>query len=236
MFYTMIREVQTGLQDLEMLRSQGQRGLLKINQLMAGAWTHWVDARPFHTPENKSIYELLVQFFKDLPAVNNCTLEDMPSEFKKAEEALQHMTAVKGWHVRVHGDFWIVGADETDEGTFLVSNVNRNAVYKVLGVRNSLFRMIEPTFGHQPILMKLTMIPWYGRLVYDGVVVPAHGKPGPPEIADEELAKTLKKNVMTARKEGRIVEKLVQLQLPGAQASIPIKHSASSATNGNLSS
>jgi signal recognition particle subunit SEC65 len=118
-------------------------------------------------------------------------------------------------------DFWIVGADENDGGTFLVSNVNRNTVYKVLGVRNSLFCMVEPTFGQQPIHMKLTMVPWYGRLVYDGVIIPAHGRPGPPEIADDALAKKLKKSVKLARKEGRVVEKLAQLESPDAEASIP---------------
>lgn len=95
--------IQTGLQDVEQLRNQGPRGLLKINQFMGAAWTHWNDKGPYDTPGNKTMYELLLQFFEELPSANGCNMSDMPLEFRKAKEALHHLTAVRGWRVRIHG-------------------------------------------------------------------------------------------------------------------------------------
>jgi hypothetical protein len=96
-------EMQAGLEDVERLRSQGQAGLLKINRLMGAAWSHWTDRGSYHTPEDKSVYELLVQFFADLPAANKMDTTAMPPEFLRASESLKHLTAVRGWHVRIHG-------------------------------------------------------------------------------------------------------------------------------------
>mgnify|MGYP005843175123 CR=1 FL=1 len=118
-------------------------------------------------------------------------------------------------------DFWIVGADKIDGGTMLVSNINRSAVYKVFGIRNSLFHMVDPTYGMRPVLMKLTMIPWYGRLVYDGVVMPSKNGES-PDIADDELAKKLRKNVKLAKLEKRVVEKLAELECLDAEGSVPM--------------
>lgn len=59
-----------------------------------------------------SLYDLLVQLWQDLPPMNGWTVGTTPPEFKVTTTALQHLTAVRGWHVRIHGDFWIVGADD----------------------------------------------------------------------------------------------------------------------------
>ena len=214
-------ELQTGLADIDILRKQGPKGLLKMNHLMGVAWSCW-NKKQITTTVNddnkssnkKSIYELLVQFFRDLPKTNGCELNNMPREYLRALAALKHPTAVLGWHVRLHGDFWIVGyasedkeQDDNARGAIVVSAVDRRQVFKVFGVRNSLIGILEPFFSSQPmILMRLTMIPWYGRLVYDGVVVPSHGQPGLPNIANDKQRAELEWCVQLARQQGMIVE------------------------------
>ena len=94
-------------------------------------------------------------------------------ELPKTLEALDCIEAVAGWYIRIHGDFWVVGHDEEGgTGTYIVPSGNQNMVYKILGIRNAHFQMIQRDFGDTPILMTMTLIPWYGRLLYDGVVTP----------------------------------------------------------------
>jgi len=226
-------DIQNGLQDIERLRQQKSfHGQLAMNNLVQTAWTYWTDAAEScttittTTSDRKSVFQLLCQFFEDLPQANGCDLEDMPQEFRNAQAALSHRTAVLGWQLRIQGDFWIVGCDDQsgDGGTFLVSNYNRHAVYKVFGLRRSLMELMESSsFDQRPLLVKLTSIPWYGRLVYDGVVLPAHGRSEPPEKADTKLACELRQAVALAREEGRVVERLRQLEYPRAtlRASFP---------------
>lgn len=58
---------------------------------------------------------------------------------------------------------------------------------------------------------------WYGRLVYDGVLYP--GGPGamrgPPKIASPRLAETLHSTVEQCKREGRVLQRLAQLEVAG---------------------
>jgi hypothetical protein len=265
-------QLQTGLVDIERLRQQGQTGLETIHRYMQSAWMYWdhhrlsSDSQQYHQQEDRhgssdkhrapSVYLLLIQFFQDLSAVNNVSPSDMPLEFHRAQSALYHKTAVKGWNTtRIHGDFWVVGTDhdlyydyeseqrdeekdedsasqDDDGGTYLVShshlNNNNNQqqqsviVYKVFGLRNSLSEALaiqhddeeeqeeeEDIMTRRPVLLNVTLLPWYGRLVYDGIGVPAHGKQGLPEIANEALAQELHRMVSLAKHEKRVVEQIL---------------------------
>jgi hypothetical protein len=68
-----------------------------------------------------------------------------------------------------HDDFWVVSMD--DDGTLLVPDLKRNMVYKVLGVCNAIYPMLQSRGGfRRPVLVRLTTIPFFGRLVYDCVI------------------------------------------------------------------
>ena len=61
---------------------------------------------------------------------------------------------------------------------------------------------------------RLQLIPWYGRLVYDGVVA------GPAvstedlraTVASDRLTATLKQAIKDAKREGRVIQGLAQLE------------------------
>jgi hypothetical protein len=72
-------------------------------------------------------------------------------------DALHEDTLVKSWHIRVHGNFWVVGLDH--EGSFLIPVNNQDTVYQALGLQRNIIPMLEADYGKVPVAFTLTMIP-----------------------------------------------------------------------------
>jgi hypothetical protein len=205
-------DIQCGLIDIEQLRQDGNYKV--IQALMDTAWAHWEDASPYSTPDNQNLYQLVQQFFRDLPKAN--AGHKMPTEFYAALASLKHRTAVRGWSNRVQGEFWVVACNGRTGGTYLVPKTNLHLVYHVFGVRSSLRRLVDP---NRPRLLKATLLPWYGRLVCDEAIPSTTA-----EMPENALAKELKHNIQLARQEGRIVEKLRQLEMPQTSKQASLHH------------
>ena len=203
-------------------------GLMKMNQYIATAWSHWLDPGAYHTPDNQGVYELFCDWAKKpydeidgIPQGELAAYEK--AAYEKVGEAAVHRAAAKSWHIRVHGAFWVVGMD--DEGTYLVAAQEESAapskrVYQVVGVRSALYPMCVRDFP-RPVLMKLTMLPFYGRLVYDGVCTPAGYRAvqtGRPAMASVALAERLFQTVETAKAQGCVIQCLRQLEVPGGSS------------------
>ena len=78
-------------------------------------------------------------------------------------KALDAVSAVGGWHIRVHGAFWVVGDvnEEESSGTYLIPDSNQNMVFKVLGIRNNLYTLVKnKNPDYRPLKMIVTMVPW----------------------------------------------------------------------------
>ena len=56
----------------------------------------------------------------------------------------------------------------------------------------------------------MQLIPWYGRLVYDGIM--ASRLDLMPWVASDSLTATLRHAVATAKREGRLIQGLAQLE------------------------
>jgi hypothetical protein len=185
--------------DLNRLRDEGgQRGLMILNVLIGMGWSHWLKPGMFRTPNNHGVYMLLCDLVR-----NHCEglLHDdtTPSAAKRQGHRpahggmLDNVQAFKGWNVRIHDDFWVVGMD--DDGTLLVPDLNRNMVYKVLGVHNAIYPMLQSRGFGRPVLVRLTIIPFYGRLVYDGVITGTMIQASP--ALSEKLTKNVDKAVVS---------------------------------------
>jgi hypothetical protein len=203
-------QVQTH-EDIQELK-ESESGFLKQNRLTASAWSFWSDGRGFRTSNPKGVYEELREYIRVSLPESNGGLETLKSGFPSYQlvyDAVDDFEAIKGWNCRVTGDFYIVGGES--EGTFLVPTTNLNAVYQCVGTKNPI-----PFDGDypRPVCMHLTMIPWYGRLVYDGVLTPPAGYARPPMV-DPEVAKQLRESVEKAKAEGRVISRLRQLEVEG---------------------
>ena len=193
--------------DIDRLRAQGPEGLMKLNKYMAMLGrTGWILVG-YYTPDQQGIYDLLKDWTKeqfeerDKAELANFSQDEIDM-LRFLTDSMESPAGVQGWNVRIHGDFWVVGMD--DEGTYLVPAENIKRVYQVLGVRNAIYPMVIRDFP-RPVLMTLTMIPFYGRLVYDGVIAPAVrvGTPvGMPPMASVAMAEQLHQTVQAAKEKG----------------------------------
>jgi hypothetical protein len=190
--------------------------MIKVNYLTALGWTHWLDPGAFSGTGGRGIYQCLKEYLRnDMVKESWGSVDNMPPDYRRIYDALVHPAAVMGWNVRVHGDFWIVSMDS--DGTYIVPDLNHRAVYQVLGLTQPLGTMVHRQYNGRIVKMRLTMIPWFGRLVYDGVVSPvdSFGDLAGPEKAGARLEQKLREAVKSAKKDGRVVARLAQLEVTG---------------------
>ena len=198
--------------DLDRYRSS-PGGLLKIAHLTSLGWSNWKtetgDGLELGGLDKDGIFDLVKagnQQTLDEIEKQNLAESEVPQEIYFAREALHSKHAAGGWHVRVHGNFWVVGVAPETGGCYLIPEGNKNMVYEVLGIRNALYPMVS-RHSSRPMLFAATLIPWYGSLIYDGVVMPAHNQMV-PKVASPALAKRLGEAVRIAVEEGRVITRL----------------------------
>lgn len=202
------------LEALARIRQQ-PTGMWKINQYTSRAWSNW-----------KKVKHLVKSHMLENMETKSENNEPVPEYATLAHEALEDVRAMASWHIRIHGDFWVVGYDES--GAYLIPKANRKSVYKCVGIRNALGPMIFNKRPDAPIMLfTTTMIAWYGRLVYDGVLLPGEAQFGKPKEASSALARALRENVEQAKAEGRVIERLAQLEVPGGNVTGAIREGAS---------
>jgi hypothetical protein len=201
-------EGQMGPEELERMR-KSPTGLLRIAHLTALGWTHWMGEEG---GGEDGVHGLMVASNKE--KIESDANADLPSELYLARDALQTRRAAGGWDVRVNGNFWIVGQHPETGGALMVAEKNFGNVYDVLGIRNALYPMVAANQPNQnqdlslpftPVLLTATLIPWHGRLIYDGVVGPAHNMRMPMQ-ANTSLTQKLLDSVEAANFEGRTIQ------------------------------
>jgi len=194
--------------DIQRIRTtEGQVGLLKIARYNSIAWTYWKDGQgaSLSSPELGGTYDHLKLYMKETNELNPDIAERYPP-FIAALKSLDDVAAAKSWNVRVHGNFWVLGMD--NDGTYLIPENNKSQVYQCVGVREAIW----PKMNDQVRLMTVTMIPWYGRLVYDGTLAPA----GPFGLfCPPRLKRSIKDSVEKAKAENRVISRLAQLEVEG---------------------
>jgi hypothetical protein len=136
--------------------------------------------------------------------------------------ALDDGRAMKSWHCGIQGDFWFVGRDY--QGTFVVPDRNNDVVYKIVGIVNQVASSHAKQPGDAvsiirvPMRLRITVVPWYGRLLHDTTVAP----PQPDSVVyagvksdndtNPPLATKLHRVVLQAIQAGRVIESLVEVE------------------------
>jgi hypothetical protein len=221
-----------GPEELERMR-KSPTGLLRIAHLTALGWTHWMGEEGGGREDG--VHGLMVASNKEMIEENHA---DLPPELYLARDALQTRRAAGGWDVRVNGNFWIVSQHPETGGALMVAENNFGNVYDVLGIRNALYPMVaadnanqnqDPSLPFTPVLLTATLIPWYGRLIYDGVVGPAHNRRVPKQ-ANALRTQKLMDAVQAAKVQGRIIQRLRETQANTTFAPAPPVATATAST------
>lgn len=193
------------IQDVEDLRDQGMEGTYKQNQLTTLAYSHWKDTRK----NGLGVYSQ-IKYFVEKSLEENPPMLEAP-QWQILHRSLEDVAATGSWDFRVHGKFWIVDEASDGSGTYLVSE-KENAVYKALGIADAIYSgLIQPRYGDRPLIQSITLLPWHGRLVYDGILTsPIRGIPAQ---ASDNQARKLRSIVQLAEDEGRVIDRLRELEL-----------------------
>lgn len=180
-------------------------------KLAAFGWKFW------KTPDGQGVYPSLKEFLTKGILLQN-KLEDLEKQlnaenpkgaYAKVSKAMTSELTVASWHCRIGGAFWIVGIGP--EGTLIVPESNTRQVYCVLG-----FKMPLGAQGQFPRPPKffLTLLPWYGRIIHDPMLMTTTGN-NQVELANPQLAAELVVACKLATQEGRVVTRLAQLEVEG---------------------
>ena len=195
--------------------------LRKLNNIV---WDHWTEngsleddmPRRNESISTQGIYGLLLDFVSfHVPSIMaNMTPESPNLEFFKIiPHAVESKQAMAAWGkpTRLEGDFWVVGCDtrpNSGGGTYLIPDANHNVVYKVVGIRENLFPLLQKRCPNTIMKVPVRLLPWFGRLVYDGQIAIA----GYARNAEEVFATQLKDRVREAERDGVVIESLKELE------------------------
>jgi len=178
----------------------------KSLELNAYAINHWNDKH--------GVRECLTSFVHHKDPNEQLTVEK-----RFIANALKSERGMKSWHYGLQGDFWFVGRDYT--GSFVIPDKSKDIVYKVVGIfRNGKGTFKKPgesvSLNAIPLCMPITIVPWFGRLLYDTTVLV------PPKqlkrAGEHDLAHKLHENVLKAIQSSRVIEYFAELE-PSASAS-----------------
>lgn len=171
--------------DVNTLRSSGPDGLHKLAFLTSRAYSYWRSYPHARGSVHADIEELVDYNLDRLK-------DNAPSQIVEAKRDLadSSLCDVERWgdsRARIFGFFYV--ARKRDDGTLLVSadceNDDTAAVYLAVGQSTSLYDLICGSGMQSPdsvTRVKLTLLPYRHRLVFDGVVLAAE-KNAPPDMA-----------------------------------------------------
>ena len=199
------------IEGIERLRTQPQAGT-KLHSITSFGWSHWSDAtsNKFSFSTSRSVFSSLNRYvYNDFPRLNDGQLPDF---YPVVLRAMQDPAATAGWSTRITATFWVMGKASDGTGIYLIPDANHFTVYKVMHAHG----VAELAEAHdRPILLKLTLLSWFGRLITDGIVS-GTSRPGPPvriQVADAKLAAKLFATVRNSLEHVWYVDRLRGLEL-----------------------
>jgi hypothetical protein len=140
----------------------------KLNEMAVKNWECIEESE-----NNHGVYEQCIQYMDS---------EDIRSGF--VIDALKDVRAIRSWNLGIQHEFWFVGRDV--EGTYIVPDYKSHdhVVYKVVGISGPTSSSPQQEDGNAtktiapvrliriPMRLRITILPWYGRIIYDTSVQP----------------------------------------------------------------
>jgi hypothetical protein len=157
------------------------RDIVATAKLTAEMYSFW-----FSAPAGRGVYEMLLDWTRDHSARTMKREVHGRKSQKPGFEAALH-PLVKNecaqWpRQRVHGVFYYVR--DAEDGASLLVDEHLRSVYKVYGISVSLGDLLRQNEQGPPACFLLTLLPFMGRIVYDGML---RGKALPPNVDQARL-------------------------------------------------
>jgi hypothetical protein len=182
------------VEESSMLRTTNTRACALLT---AECYSYW-----YSTPAGPGIFEMLCDWTKREEAVAMTT---DPPGFVAALHALAVNECAQWPRRRKTGTFFYAGDDET--GAALMADESLEEVYRVVGLSTSIGDMLRSQgqgFAEAGSMLRLTLLPWMGRIVYDGTLM------GGPSLGstDPSLVVRLGELATSARAGGDVIAEL----------------------------
>ena len=198
--------------------ANGEKDPKKLSNIL---WSAWIIKSK--DKEDEGIYPSLKKYMTEQIVADGKVeeLEKLGLNHEKIADAMTNPLGVGSWNVRVSGEFWLVGANPT--GSLVVPVTNPRVVYAVVGLQMPLaVQVMRSAQCPRPPKVNLTLLPWFGRIVFDPVV--STTVPGRFEVSTPEQAAALVRAVHVAEVEGRVISRFAQLEVEkGSREGVPFK-------------
>ena len=167
------------------------------------------------------VHGLLVQYFQN---------QNIASGF--IFEALSDIRALRSWQRCLQNDFWCVGKDDT--GIYVIPDCrsHEHVVYKVVGFGGGPVAAVSSASSNLglnsnhnnstvrapvrliriPMCLRMTILPWYGRLLHDTSVPLPRQKEAIRMATDQVTANRLHTVVLHAIQNGNVIEHFAELE------------------------
>ena len=163
------------------------------------------------------VNELLVQYFQN---------QNITSGF--IFEALSDIRAIRSWQRCIQQDFWFVAKDDT--GTYVVPDCrsHEHVVFKVVGFNGGPMASSSPANPEHsnndpatrapvrliriPMCLRITILPWYGRLLHDTSIPLPRQKESIRMATDQISANRLHTVVLHAIQNSTVIEHFAELE------------------------
>ena len=183
-----------------------------LNEIAICNWDRRIDSsRNSDNNDETGVRDRLVQYFRR---------EAITTGFMF--EALSDSRALRSWQRGIQFDFWFVGKDDT--GTYVVPDCpsHEHVVYKVVGfgggptttaATNDATATRAPVrLIRVPMCLRMTLVPWYGRLLHDTSVPLPREKESIRMATDPRAAHRLHTVVLQAIENATVVEYFAELE------------------------
>lgn len=209
--YTVVPEVRDE-DDVRRLRaSGGTAGMQKVQWLsssMYGMWTRAATGYPSGVMSR--LHEHVgdsVEMYRERAESPAAVV--LPAQLASVQLALDEADVAR-WGERAarrSGLFWVV-KDTAEGAVFVADSEDHYEMYRVLGIAQTVTAPIERLRLKLPVKVSATLLPFRGRIMYDGVMHSEKGFRFRPEEANADKASELFTAVQAAEESGAIVSNL----------------------------
>jgi hypothetical protein len=163
-------------------------GLMRLATVTAKAYSYWHRAPtgPSVLAGSRAYVKRCIAAFRD----DQPATAELPFELRLLRDLLAPGGEAARWGDaaggRVHGRFWVMGERADGAGTICVSEAPDGVCCVALGMAKSIAGTLTQGGGPLPALLQLTLLPFCGRLVTDGLMLPPGGKlPRQPSATEQ---------------------------------------------------
>jgi hypothetical protein len=197
---------------------------IQYNRFMIDNWNNNRSANIVNNNNiTKNIPRVYIDLFQFIYSSNQTIIHPQQRTF--LVQAFSNIRALKYWNTGFQHDLWFIGSD-SNKGYYVIPDCNLSIVYCIIGlvslvgvdIKSNQHSTAPLSMMKVPIKVpSVTVLPWFGRLIYDTAATGIADGIQQPEKATEDFAMKLHAVVLKSIKNHTIIHCLTELELQQQQ-------------------